>query len=163
MNMHSTTPSKAKVKVADWSLWIKHVSGNPALAEHLASLKAGETITLVVGGYQGVWERKADGKDGRPTLGLKPLSDGTRKAWFALYGDRKGQLVDIALGQSEAALRARAKAPGPARKVSSLEPASPADQEAAWAAFTALRSDGWRFDPAQVFDRAALHERGAGA
>jgi hypothetical protein len=163
MTMHSTTPSKAKVKVADWSLWIKHVSGDPALAEHLASLEAGETISLVIGGHEGVWEKKADGSDGRPTLGLKPLGDDTRKAWFALYGDRKGHLVDIALGQSEATLSARAKAPGRARPVSSLEPASPADQEAAWAAFTALRSAGWRFDPAQVLDRAALHERGAGA
>ncbi|MCC5995213.1 MAG: hypothetical protein JJU18_02430 [Oceanicaulis sp.] len=164
MNMHSKTPSKAKVKVADWSVWITHVSGDPALADRLSALEAGETVTLVIGGHEGVWEKKADGKDGRPTPGLKPIGDDTRNAWFELYRSHRGLLVDIALAQNEPALAARVGAPAARHRPDTvLEPASPGDQAAAWAAFTALRAAGWRFDAGQPFDRAALHERGAGA
>ncbi|KAA5805306.1 hypothetical protein F1654_04830 [Alkalicaulis satelles] len=157
MNMHSTPHASAQVKVADWSLWLKHISGDPALTKRLASLKAGETVTLTVGGHKGVWEKKADGKDGRPTGGLKPLDDDTRKAWFGLYKTRRGALVDIALAPSEGSPARRSARPQARADV--LEAASPADKEAAWAAFTALRQAGWRFD-SRPSGRDALHERG---
>lgn len=155
MNMHHRTRSAARVQVSDWSLWIKHVAGNPDLARWLDALPAGEVVTLRIGGHEGVWEKKADGKDGRPTPGLKPLGE-MKDVWFEWFKSDRGSLREIeAVDATMARVSARPVAAG------LVEAGYVHDREAAWSAFLALRSAGWRFAPAGQFDRDALHVRGA--
>lgn len=155
MNIHHKSPVAAKVQVSDWSLWVKHVKGNPELARRLEALPAGDVVTLRIGGHEGVWEKKADGKDGRPTPGLKPLGQ-MKDIWFAWFDSKRGTLVDIeAVDDGPASARLRPAAPG------LIEAGNLQDREAAWSAFLALRNAGWRFAPVDRFDRDALHDRGA--
>lgn len=155
MNMHRISPPAAKVQVTDWSLWVKHIKGDPELATRLEVLPAGEVITLRIGGHEGVWEKKADGKDGRPTPGLKPLGV-MKQVWFDWFESKRGALVEIeAVEGGPAPARTRPVVAG------LIETGSAQDREAAWAAFLALRNAGWRFAPAGRFDRDALHARGA--
>ena len=81
------------MEVRDFVLWPKHIHGTGDLKEALLDLKAGETVELVVNGYRGHWAKMADGKDGRPTPGLKPIGT-ARDEWHALKG-RWGELVEI--------------------------------------------------------------------
>jgi len=81
------------VEVRDHALWIKHIHGNEPLKERLQELQAGTLIELQVSGYRGMWKKMDDGKDGRPTPGIKALGK-ARDQWHALQADR-GELVTI--------------------------------------------------------------------
>ena len=81
------------IEVRDFVLWPKHIHGTGNLKEALLALEAGEIVELVVNGYRGHWEKMADGKDGRPTPGLKPIGM-AKKEWHGLK-DRWGDLVEI--------------------------------------------------------------------
>ena len=83
----------AKVEVRDHAIWIKHIHGDESLTEKLNQMPAGTLIELSVDGVQGHWRKMDDGKDGRPTNGLRAI--GTAKDhWHAMQDDR-GKLVDI--------------------------------------------------------------------
>lgn len=64
----------ATVTVRDDAIWIGHIEGGSTLQERLRRLRAGDVLDLEVDGIVGSWERMRDGKDGRPTLGIKPIS-----------------------------------------------------------------------------------------
>ena len=83
----------AKVRIADNSIWLKHIESDAALRERLRSLSAGETVELEVAGVVGRWERMRDGRDGRPTDGIKPI-DSMKRVWTQMQRDR-GKLVDV--------------------------------------------------------------------
>ena len=83
----------SKVEVRDYALWAKHVHGNEPLKAKLISLTQGELIELEVDGYKGVWKKMDDGKDGRPTEGVKPLL-GAKAHWRELQ-EQRGTLVSI--------------------------------------------------------------------
>jgi hypothetical protein len=61
------------LEVRDSVVWIKHISGSNNLVDQMNSLEAGEQIELEIDGETGIWERMRDGKDGRPTYGIKPV------------------------------------------------------------------------------------------
>jgi len=82
-----------KIKIADNSIWLKHIEDDRPLRDRLASLSAGETVKLEVAGVVGVWERMKNGPDGRPTPGIKPI-DSMKRAWTAMQKDR-GKVVNI--------------------------------------------------------------------
>jgi hypothetical protein len=82
-----------KVVIRDNSIWFKHVEGDERLRSRIASLPPGATIDLEVGGIVGRWERMQDGRDGRPTEGLKPIAE-MREVWNRLQEER-GRIVDI--------------------------------------------------------------------
>lgn len=82
-----------KIKIADNSIWLKHIEGDMPLRDRLASLKPGDRVDLEVAGIVGRWERMRDGKDGRPTDGLRPI-DSMRPIWTGLQRER-GRVVDI--------------------------------------------------------------------
>jgi hypothetical protein len=85
----------ALVKVCDSVLWPKHISGDPDLKADLLTLRAGEVAELVVCGVRGHWEKMADGPNGQPTPGLRPLGR-MRDRWHALYyGAHRSDLVPI--------------------------------------------------------------------
>ena len=81
------------VDVRDHALWAKHIHGNDPLKTEIAELRAGCLIDLEVDGFRGTWEKMADGADGRPTPGIKPLGP-ARKRWHELQ-DRRGGHVTI--------------------------------------------------------------------
>ena len=83
----------AKTTIAPFVIWAKQVH-DAALAERIIKLSAGETIDLVVDGVRGAWRKMDDGKDGRPTPGLRPLGQ-AKPFWRKLYTERRGTLVEI--------------------------------------------------------------------
>jgi len=77
--------------VRDNSIWIKHIETDPATVAFLGALPGGARLLMEVDGVRGEWEKMADGKDGRPTNGLKPV--GTMKdSWTALQSRRGDRL-----------------------------------------------------------------------
>jgi hypothetical protein len=145
----------AQVKVNDNSLWTKHIHGDSALREKLETLPQGGRVSIRVNGKSQVFEKMKNGPPG-PTPGLKPV-DGTKGAWGALYRERRGELVEIALDEGASPPPEVASAPAPA----GWSEASGAEREAAWEAFKALTKAGWRSDSAKGAkqDRDELHRR----
>ncbi len=81
------------VEVRDHSLWPKHIHGNESLKEKLLVMPSGTLIELTVDGFRGHWKKMDDGKDGRPTPGIKPIGS-AREHWHELQEER-GKLVTI--------------------------------------------------------------------
>ena len=81
------------VEVRDHALWAKHIHGNDALKIKIISLPAGELIELIVDGWKGAWVKMDDGKDGRPTPGIKAMGS-ARTKWHEM-NDQRGILVSI--------------------------------------------------------------------
>ena len=122
------------VTVSDVAIWAKHVHGDPAIAEFILGMDAGQTLHLKIDGVAGVWRRMADGKDGRPTLGLRPLGT-ARDHWQKLYRERRKDLVPIEIDV------------GPAGTIPIVpSPASEAERQAAIESFLGLAGQGWRSD-----------------
>lgn len=157
MTSTSRRTRAATVRIADWSLWTRHVRGDPNLSRALESLPPGETIRLIIGGQDGVWEKKALGSDGRSTPGLKPLGP-MREIWFDWFKSRRGELVDIAFaaaGVAHLADGSQAEYRSDAETSSSAAP----DRDTAWTAFSQLRRAGWVFRKDAATSRESLHER----
>ncbi len=83
------------VEIRDHALWIKHIHQNSPLIKKLADLQAGDLVELEIDGFRGMWKKMDDGKDGRPTPGIKPLGK-AREFWHSLQ-DTRGDLVSIKL------------------------------------------------------------------
>ncbi|HJN24484.1 MAG TPA: hypothetical protein QGG18_02115 [Rhodospirillales bacterium] len=81
------------VEVRDYALWPKHIHGNDQLKEKLIDMNAGDLIELEVDGFRGTWKKMDDGKDGRPTPGIKGIGK-AKDHWHELQGQR-GELVSI--------------------------------------------------------------------
>ncbi len=81
------------VEVRDHALWAKHIHNNERLKEKILSLPQREIIELIVDGWRGPWKKMDNGKDGRPTPGLKGIGT-TQKKWHELQ-DRRGSVVSI--------------------------------------------------------------------
>jgi len=81
------------VEVRDHALWAKHIHGNEPLKQKILELPEKELIELVVDGWRGAWKKMDDGKDGRPTPGLKAIGTAQSK-WHGLQ-DQRGSVVSI--------------------------------------------------------------------
>ena len=81
------------VEIRDHALWIKHIHENEPLREKLLALAGGSVVELEVNGFRGMWKKMDDGKDGRPTPGIKALGK-ARNHWHGLQKER-GELVSI--------------------------------------------------------------------
>jgi hypothetical protein len=150
----------AQVKVSDNSLWTAHIHGDSGLQKKLESLPEGGRVSLRVGGKQELFEKMRNGPQW-PTPGLKPV-DGARGVWGALYRERRGELVEIALDDS--GISAPSVSPVPLASTpqqSGWSEAGGPEREAAWEAFKALSRAGWRSDAARGDDqdRDELHRR----
>ena len=81
----------------DSVLWVKHIRHDDPLRIRLAELSEGTRVELDIDGFRGTWEKMRDGRDGRPTPGLKP--QGTARAhWRGLYEKKRGTEVTIVIG-----------------------------------------------------------------
>jgi hypothetical protein len=81
------------VEVRDHALWAKHIHGNESLKNKILGMSQGELVELVVDGYRGTWVKMDDGKDGRPTPGVKAVGI-ARQKWHEMT-DRRGSTVSI--------------------------------------------------------------------
>lgn len=81
-------------EINDNTLWFKHIAGDPKLVGYLETLASEEVLELEVDGVVGTWQRMRDGRDGRPTRGLKPVST-MKRVWDEWYKTRKGEIVPI--------------------------------------------------------------------
>jgi hypothetical protein len=84
----------SKVEIRDHALWAKHIHGNEQLKEKILGLPEKQLVELVVDGFRGDWKKMDDGRDGRPTPGLKAIGE-ARTKWHSLQ-DQRGTLVSIA-------------------------------------------------------------------
>lgn len=71
------------IKINDDAIWVKHIEGNPDLQARIKAMRQGETLDLEIDGIVGRWERMRDGRDGRPTYGIKPIAE-MREVWARL-------------------------------------------------------------------------------
>jgi hypothetical protein len=155
----------AQVEVRDYALWTKHVHGDEGLRTRLESLEPEQTITLKIAGEEGLWRKmSAYRSSGKPTPGLSPIGP-MHARWGDIYRRFKSQgggLVEIELvddkggtGQSDNGGSGQAGVPP------RWEHASKAEREAAWEAFKALWSAGWRSER-PYGPRDELYERDEG-
>lgn len=82
-----------KVKIADNSIWLKHIEQDVSLRERLSALKPGELVDLEVAGVVGRWEKMKTGKDGRPTEAIKPI-ESMKDVWTRMQRER-GRVVEV--------------------------------------------------------------------
>jgi hypothetical protein len=82
------------VKVNDDAIWLKNVESDRALADRIKAMRPGDVLDLEVDGIVGRWERMRDGRDGRPTLGIKPIA-GMRQVWARLRHQRRNAVVAV--------------------------------------------------------------------
>ncbi len=141
----------ALTTVSDFVIWAKHIQGDPDLAERVLALRAGEVINLAVDGVPGAWCKMDDGRDGRPTRGLRPLGR-TQAFWRELYAERRGEVVSLELA---AEVETGRPMPLPIRPPAG---ASRAERVAALESFLSMQGQGWRSeDP--YGPREDLYER----
>ena len=99
----------ARLEVRDSVMWLKHLRewwqrgvldehlrGNESLRFRLVDLGEGSRVELEVDSFRGTWEKMRNGRDGRPTLGLKPEGP-ARAHWQGLYERKRGSEVTISL------------------------------------------------------------------
>jgi|TARA_R110002051_G_C8616291_1_gene482629 hypothetical protein len=141
----------ARTEVRDYVIWSKHLHGDPGLPARIEALSPGDVIDLEVDGMRGSWRKMDQGKDGRPTPGIRPLGS-AQEFWRDLYRSRRGDVVSVNLIEAT---------PGAAQRATVILPAlgrTDEERRAALDALLALAGQGWRSD-GDGFDRSDLHER----
>ena len=83
----------AYVEISDDAIWAKQIEGGKALKDKILSLAPGEVIELEVDGIVGSWEKMRNGRDGRATMGLKPIGP-MKEIWKRLQS-RRGEVVEV--------------------------------------------------------------------
>jgi len=83
----------AYVQIRDNAIWATHIEGDAGLRNRLERLAPGKFVELEVAGVVGRWEKMRTGKDGRPTIGIKPVGP-MRDKWKAMQ-NRRGETVEI--------------------------------------------------------------------
>ncbi len=139
----------AKTTVSDFVIWAKHIHGDPSLAERILALTPGDTVGLRVDGVLGAWRRMDDGRDGRPTRGIRPVGR-AQAFWRELYAERRGDVVEVEL-MDEAQ-------EGRSLPISPPVAATEAERRAAAESFLALAGQGWR-SSGPYGDRDDLYDR----
>ncbi len=77
----------------DDAIWLKNVNADSNTIAMLHQIPGGTRLKLEVEGVKGDWQRMADGKDGRPTFGLKPIGK-TLDFWKSLK-PRRGEHLNF--------------------------------------------------------------------
>lgn len=84
----------AKVRINDEAIWLKHIEGDAALEKRIRAMSEGELLDLEVNGVVGRWQRMRDGRDGRPTLGIRPVAE-MKDVWARFRRETTGRLVEV--------------------------------------------------------------------
>ncbi|WP_439476042.1 hypothetical protein [Brevundimonas sp.] len=140
----------AHTEVRDYVIWSKHLHGDLRLPARIEALEAGETIELEVDGVAGTWRKMDQGKDGRPTPGIRPLGS-AQAFWRDLYRSRRGAVVSVSLmAERDGVRRASVLFPALGRTAE--------EREASLEALLAMQGQGWRSD-GSGFERDEAHDR----
>jgi hypothetical protein len=83
----------ATIRVNDDAIWLKNIEGDPNLQHRIRAMRPGDVVDLEVDGVVGRWQRMKDGRDGRPTFGIKPIAE-MRQAW-ARMSRQRGKVVPV--------------------------------------------------------------------
>ncbi len=81
------------VEITDYVVWFKHLHAK-SLIEKLNSLPAKGEVSLETDGVVGRWQRLANGNDGRPVFGIRPVG-AMKSVWGDWFKNRKGEKVEI--------------------------------------------------------------------
>jgi hypothetical protein len=81
------------VQIRDDAIWAAQIEGSKALKQKILSLGEGEIVELEIDGIVGRWEKMRDGKDGRPTNGIKPIGP-MREIWKR-FQSRRGDVAEV--------------------------------------------------------------------
>ncbi|CAN5460113.1 hypothetical protein BH10PSE4_BH10PSE4_29250 [soil metagenome] len=92
----------ARTAVRDVVIWVKHIHGDD-VSQRVLGLRGGETLDLLVDGVAGSWRKMDDGRDGRPTTGIRPIGR-MQDFWRELYASRRGDVVTLELCQTNGEL-----------------------------------------------------------
>lgn len=84
------------ITVRDDALWARHVEDAEVRAR-IRELPQNAPLLLLVDGTPVRFVKMRDGKDGRPTDGLRPADEEARLFWRAMQA-RRGERVRVALG-----------------------------------------------------------------
>jgi len=86
------------VTVRDDAIWARHVE-DPAVRDRIRAISQNEPLTLLVEGTPVRFVKMRDGKDGRPTDGLRPAGEEAHRFWSAMQS-RRGERVRLALPET---------------------------------------------------------------
>jgi hypothetical protein len=139
--------------VRDVVIWTKHVHGGDT-AQQLSGLPGDAEVTLVVDGVRGRWCKMRDGRDGRPTAGLRPVGR-AQSFWQSLFESRRGESVSIELESSAEADSTRPEAADGDRWAHARRAE---EREAARAAIGLAPALGWSSE-GRVLTRDELYDR----
>ncbi len=81
------------VEITDYVVWFKHLH-TKSLLEKLKAIPANGEVSLETDGVVGRWQRMANGNDGRPVFGIKPVG-AMKSVWGEWFKNRKGEKVEI--------------------------------------------------------------------
>jgi hypothetical protein len=84
------------VEINDVVIWAKSVYEYPALRARIIEAPPETIIPLEIDGVIGNWIKMNDGRDGRPTNGIKPTKT-TKKPWGEIRKQKWGTLVSVRL------------------------------------------------------------------
>ncbi|TCS16080.1 hypothetical protein [Caulobacter sp. BK020] len=149
----------ATITVSDFVIWAKHIHGDDALAARVAGLGAGEILSLTIDGVEGPWRKMDDGKDGRPTPGVRPLGR-AQEFWRELYRTRRGDVVSLEVhwatqpGVEEQGAAFETRAVEASRRLVRTDES----RQAALDAFLALAGQGWKSE-GRTMTRDEMHAR----
>jgi hypothetical protein len=91
--LQRSTRMTSTTKIVDDAIWITHIEGDTRLQARLRDLNPGEIVDLEVDGIVGKWQRMRDGRDGRPTYGIRPVAE-MREVWSRLRL-KSGRMVKV--------------------------------------------------------------------
>jgi hypothetical protein len=85
----------ANLTIRDNALWAKHIVGDERLVDRILALPENAPITLVIDGQPVRFRKMRDGKDHRPTPGLRP--DAASRSYWDAMQRRRGEVVRVEL------------------------------------------------------------------
>jgi hypothetical protein len=86
----------AYVRIADSTIWAKHVQDGHDIQSRILELLENAPIALQIDGKPVLFRKMRNGSDGRPTSGIRP-DESCKAYWSKLYSERRGERVPIAL------------------------------------------------------------------
>ena len=84
-----------RMMIRDNAIWAAHIHDGPEIVNRIRALPEDRPIKLVLDGKPVLFLKMRNGRDGRPTQGLKPAPD-FKPYWDAMQ-QRRGEVVEVRL------------------------------------------------------------------
>lgn len=82
--------------IRDHTIWVKHINDAPQIVRKIMSLEQNTPVALIIENKPVLFRKMRNGKDGRPTDGIRPDED-FKQFWKEMYEARRGETVSIEL------------------------------------------------------------------